>query len=217
MVIVLFFVLGILLYNYLENNGISLSKKGFAMVDESRVAIITKPDHVFPFVATSGLLPIAVGVLFVLGLIASTFSAAGSALTALTTSYTIDILRGKERYSDRILTSVRQRVTLGMAAIVTILIIIFDYVSNQSVIDTFYSVASYTYGPLLGMFAFGICSKRKVHDGWVSAVVIAAPTLSWLLSHYSESLFWGYNFGFEILIINALLTMVGMTIISKKQ
>ncbi len=216
-VIWLFLMLGVLLYIFLSHNGIVLTEGGFPMVGEEGSAVILKPDHLFPFVATSGMLPMAVGILFVLGLIASTYSAAGSALTALTTSFTVDILRGQARYSEEQLTSIRQWVTLGTAVILAVLIILFDKVGSQSVIDTFYSVASYTYGPLLGLFAFGICTKREVRDRWVPVVALTAPLLSWLLDHLSETLFGGYHFGFEILIINALLTMAGLAAISKKQ
>jgi hypothetical protein len=186
----------------------------FPMIDSSGRALIDKADHVFPFVATAGSLPIAVGVLFVLGLIASTYSASGSALTALTTSFTIDILRGRERLNEERLTAVRQRVSLGMALLSTLLIILFDRISNSSAIDTFYSVASYSYGPLLGMFAFGIISKRKVRDRYIPIVAILSPIVTWVLDHYSKSWFGGYEFSFELLIVNALFTAIGLYILS---
>ena len=216
-VILLFLTLGVLLYIYLEGKGITSDKGAlFPMLNADGSAVILKPDHVFPFVATNGSLPIAVGVLFVLGLIASTYSAAGSALTALTTSFTLDIMRGRERYNDEALTSIRQRVTAGVAVALTLLIILFDGVSNRSIIDTFYSVASYTYGPLLGIFAFGICTRRTVRDKFVPMAAIAAPLLCLLLDRNSEAWFGGYRFGFEILIINALLMMAAMFFLSHK-
>ena len=216
-VILLFLVLGVLLYIHLEGCGITSAEGSlFPMFTADGQVAITKPDLVFPYVASHGTLPLAVGVLFVLGLFASTYSAAGSALTALTTSFTVDILRGRERYAERVLTSIRHGVTLGVAVVLALLIIAFDKVGNQTIIDTFYSVASYTYGPLLGLFAFGICTRRSVSDRWVPAVAIAAPLLSLLLDLNSEEWFGGYRFGFEILIINALLTMAGMAIISRK-
>ena len=217
MVILLFLVLGVLLYINLEHSGIiSTGEAIFPMINAEGSAVILKPDHVFPFVATSGSLPIAVGVLFVLGLIASTYSAAGSALTALTTSFTIDILHGRERYDEARLTSIRQRVTAGVAVALTLLIILFDGVSNQSIINTFYSVASYTYGPLLGVFLFGICTRRTVRDSLVPVVTIAAPMLCLLLDRFSEAWLGGYRFGFEVIIINAIITIVGMFIISRR-
>lgn len=216
-VIVLFLILGVLLYIYLGHAGILASGDGpFPMCNAAGDILIEKADHVFPFVATASGLPIAVGVLFVLGLISSTYSAAGSALTALTTSFTIDLLGGQKKLNDEQLTHKRKQANVGITIVLTALIILFDELSNQSIIDTFYSVASYTYGPILGMFAFGIISKRKAHDRWVPAVAIASPLLSLLLDRHSEAWFGGYNFGFEILVINALITMGGMAIISSK-
>lgn len=217
-VIGLFLLLGVLLYIYLESVGITLAEGvAFPMSDADGSVVIRKADHLFPYVATSGMLPVTVGVLFVLGLIASTYSATGSALTALTTSFTVDILRGRERYSEARLTTIRQGVTLGVAVVLVVLIILFDCVGDGSVIETFYTVASYAYGPLVGIFAFGICSKRVVRDRWVPVVAVAAPVISWLLDHYSEALVGGYRFGFEIVVINALLTMVGLLLISRKR
>ncbi len=214
-VITLFLVLGVLLYTYLERAGIRASEGSpFPMFSPDGEAVIGKADHVFPFVATGGLASLAIGVLFVLGLISSTYSAAGSALTALTTSFIIDILRGGERYDDEQLTKLRNRVNIGFTLLLAALIILFDLLSEQSIIDTFYSVASYTYGPILGMFAFGILSRRRVRDRLMPAIAIISPLLCLLLDLNSERWFGGYRFGFEILVINALVTMVGMALIS---
>ena len=216
-VIVLFLALGVLLYTYLERMGIRAHEGSpFPMYAADGALVIEKADHVFSFVATHGGLPVAVGVLFVLGLIASTFSAAGSALTALTTSFTIDIMRSSKHLDEDLLARRRKRVNIGVMAVMAALIILFDALSNRSIIDTFYLVASYTYGPILGMFAFGIISKRQVRDRFVPVVAIAAPLLSWLLDRNSEVLFGGYQFGFEILVINALLTMAGLALVSRR-
>ena len=216
-VIALFLILGVLLYIYLDHAGILASGDGlFPMRDATGSILIEKADHVFPFVATASGLPIAVGVLFVLGLISSTYSAAGSALTALTTSFTVDLLGGAKKLNDEQLTRKRKQVNLGMAVALTALIILFDKLGNQSIIDTFYSVASYTYGPILGMFTFGIIFKRRVCDRLMPVVAITAPLLSFVLDHNSAAWFGGYNFGFEILVINALITMIGMALISSK-
>ena len=105
-----------------------------------------------------------------------------------------------------------------MVAVVLMgLIIIFDNIGNNNILDTFYSVASYTYGPLLGMFAFGICSRRKIRDSLTPAIAIASPLLCLLLQSHAEEWFGGYRFGFEILIIKALLTMMGLALISRKK
>ncbi len=216
-VIVLFLTLGVLLYIYLEGAGIRAQEGAlFPMFAADGTPVISKADHVFPFVATSASLPAAIGVLFVLGVVSSTYSATGSAMTALTTSFTIDILRGGERFGEERLRRVRGAVNIGVAVVLATLIMLFDSVSNDTILDTFYSVASYTYGPLLGMFAFGICSKRPIRDRWMVAVAVTAPLICLMLETHSERWFGGYHFGFEILIINALLTMAGIYVISKK-
>ncbi len=217
-VIILFLFLGVLLYIHLENSGIGPAADDlFPMFSSDGTAILHKPDHLFPYVATSGILPLSVGVLFLLGLISSTFSSAGSALTALTTSVTVDILRGEEKYDENQLAKVRKTANIVMAAILIVAIIIFDQSNSKSIINTLYSVASYTYGPLLGIYAFGICSKRTVNDKFVPIIAIIVPLLCLLLGHYSKSWFDGYIFGFEILIINAIFTIIGLIIISRKQ
>lgn len=217
-VILLFLTLGVLLYIYLQNNGITPSKGSlFPMFAPDGTAVIEKPDHTFPYVATSGILPISIGILFVLGLVSSTFSSTGSALTALTTSFTVDILRGQEKFDEKQLTKVRKKVNIGMAIVLMMAIIIFDLSNSESIINTLYSVASYTYGPLLGMYLFGICTKRTVNDKFVPIVAIITPLICLLLRHYSEVWFNGYKFGFEILIVNAIFTIAGLTLISYRQ
>ena len=217
-VILLFLTLGVLLYIYLQNNGIAPTEDAlFPMFAHDGTAVIHKPDHTFPYVATSGILPISIGILFILGLVSSTFSSAGSALTALTTSFTVDILRGKERFEEKQLTKVRKTVNIGMAVALTIIMLIFDLSNSESIINTLYSVASYTYGPLLGMYIFGICSKRAIHDKFTPIIAITAPLICLILNHYSEVWFNGYQFGFEILIINAIITIVGLITISHRQ
>ena len=157
------------------------------------------------------------GILFVLGLISSTYSAAGSALTALTTSYTVDILEGTKKYDDQKLTKVRKRVHIGMTVIMGLAILVFNRWGNDSVINLVYSVASYTYGPILGMFAFGILFKAKVNDRYMPLVAIIAPILSFVIQKFAPVIFNGYQIGFELLIINALLTMIGMAMLIRKK
>jgi hypothetical protein len=103
-----------------------------------------------------------------------------------------------------------------MAALLTLLILAFERWSSASTIELFYRIASYTYGPLLGMFAFGAFSSRKVCDKWVPIVAVASPVICALLDHFSEELFNGYQFGFEILLLNAGLTIVGLFALSKR-
>ena len=199
-VIGLFLFLGFLLYSYANQMNIT------------EVASL-KGDDVFPFLATGGYFPMIVGVLFIIGFIAAAYSAAGGALTALTTSFTVDILN-KEK--DENLTQVRTWVHIGMAVLMALCIYVIHLLNNDSVIQTVYKVASYTYGPLLGMFCFGIFTKKSVRDRWIPLVVILAPVITWMIDVNSVEWFNGYVFSHERLILNALLTYLGMTCLIKK-
>ena len=172
-------------------------------------------DTLFPAVATGGYLPAIVGVLFVLGLVSCAFSAGGSALTALTTSFTVDIL-GVEGKSEEKVTATRKKVHLAMAVLMGVVIFIFYILNTQSAIDMVYKLASYTYGPILGLFAFGIFTKWHVCDRWVPLIAILAPCVCLVLQMNSERWFGGYRFSYEILIINALLTFLGLCLIRRK-
>ena len=165
-------------------------------------------------VATNGGLPLAVGVVFVVGLVASTYSAAGSALTALTTSFTFDLLDGAG-CDDARLSRLRRRVHAAMAAGMAGVILLFEAFGNDSVINLVYKVAGYTYGPILGMFLFGMATRRRVHDRWVPAAVIAAPLLSAALQAAARR-YWNYEIGFELLVYNALFTIAGLFILVKR-
>ena len=202
-VIGLFLFLGFLLYAYADQMGVALvNAEGMPL----------KGDDVFPFLATGNYFPVVVGVLFIIGFIAAAYSAAGSALTALTTSFTVDILN-KEK--DARLTQIRTWVHVGMAVLMVACIYVIHMLNNDSVIQTVYKVASYTYGPLLGMFCFGIFTKRAVRDRWIPLVVIMAPVITWVIDVNSAVWFNGYVFSHERLILNALLTFVGMVCLIK--
>ena len=199
-VIALFLMLGVLLYTYAVQMGIQLPESS---------------DQVFPFLATGDFFPEIVGILFIIGLVAAAFPAAGSALTALTTSFTIDILGAKEKEEKR-LEKTRKWVHVGMALLMGVCIIAFEILNNTSVINAVYVLSSYTYGPLLGLFTFGIFSKRRVRDRLIPLVVILSPILCYILDSNSVEWFGGYHFSYEILIINALFTMLGLLICSHK-
>ena len=199
-VIGLFLFLGYLLYTYAAQTGIT------------EVASL-KGDEVFPFLATGNYFPVIVGILFIVGFIAAAYSAAGGALTALTTSFTVDILN-KEKADN--LTKVRTIVHIGMAILMAACIYVIHLLNDDSVIQTVYKVASYTYGPLLGMFCFGIFTKRQVRDRWIPLVVILAPVITWVIDVNSTVWFSGYVFSHERLILNALLTFVGMLCLIKQ-
>ncbi len=200
-VIALMLVLGAMLHLYLVECNLS----------------VAKADDVFAFVASQEGVPMALSVLLVLGIISATFSTTGSALTSLTTSFTMDILGGESAYTEEKLTKVRKWVHIVIAVLLMGLIFAFERWSNDSAINMFYRLASYTYGPLLGMFAFGIISKRAVRDRFVPIVVVLAPLLSLLLDLNSEWLLNGYEFGFEILLVNAGVTMIGLLVISRRR
>ena len=201
-VIFLFLVLGVLLYLFAGQAGPSLAG--------------VTGDKLFPAVATSGQLPAIVGIVFIVGLVSCSYAAGGSALTALTTSFTVDILGTAGKTEARV-KSTREKVHILMAACMGLTIIVFNLLNNTSAIDAVYKLASYTYGPILGMFAFGIFSKRKVNDRYVPLSAIVAPALCLVLQLNSERWFGGYRFSYELLILNALFTCIGLFIGSRKQ
>lgn len=199
-IILLFLMLGVLLYLFTAKQGI---------------ANPAKSDQLFPMIATGNYFPAIVGILFIIGLISSAYSAAGSALTALTTSFTVDILGAKDK-TESVLVKIRKRVHVGMAVVMGIVIFVFNMLNNTSVIDAVYILASYTYGPILGLFAFGIFTKKQVYDRYIPLVAIASPILCFILQKNSEAWFNGYQFSYELLIFNALFTFIGLCLLIKK-
>ncbi len=197
-VIALFLLLGTVLVMFLSHKGI---------------AIPEKTDELFGMVAQHRDVPVIVLILFVLGLISAAYSAAGSALTSLTTSYTVDILGAHRSADDRRLTRTRKAVHLGMSVLMGLVIIAFYYLSDQDAISAVYTLASYTYGPILGLFVYGLFWSKPVRDRLVPAVCVAAPALSWCLQWALKELF-GYETSFELLIINALITVAGLRLLS---
>lgn len=195
-VISLFLMLGTLLLIYASSRGISLPEK---------------TDDLFGLIAAHPSMPVAVGILFVAGLVAAAYSAAGSAITSLTTSFTIDILDGRKRFAgnDEALARLRRKVHLFMSALMAAVIIAFYYLSSDDAISAVYTLASYTYGPILGLFAYGMFTSAKVCDKAVPAVCLASPLIAWALQWAIHS-FTGYETGFELLLLNALITMAGL-------
>jgi SSS family transporter len=195
-VITLFLMLGALLYIFIGREGLS----------------IERGDDLFGFVATECGLPIVAGVLFLLGLVASTYSSAGSALTALTTSFTIDIL--KRRDSDTIVQT-RKRVHTLVAVVMALIIVVFNEFSGAGAITLIFTMASYTYGPLLGLFIFGLFSQREPRGWSIPLLSVAAPTLSYIIARNSAQWFAGYQFSYEILVVNAIIMLLGLTLLSR--
>ncbi len=199
-VILLFLMLGVLLYIYAQANSIPLPERG---------------DELFARVAVGGGLPVFVGVLFIWGLSATTLTSACSSLTALTTSFTVDILHGQSRYDEQRLTRVRRGVHTVLALFIVVLILLVGGVGDQSVINTLFKFVGYAYAPILAMFTFGIFTRRRIHDKLLPLVVIVSLgigcTIEWGVAYL-----WGYKIGFEMLMYNAALAIVGMFLISKR-
>ena len=174
-------------------------------------------DELFPTVALQYLGPVA-GITFIIGLIAAAYSSADSALTALTTSFSVDILgiRKRDDLDEKQKTRVRYLVHIGISVIVFLVIVIFNAINDRSVISSLFTIAGYTYGPLLGMFAYGLFTRHKIHDKYVPLIAIISPVLCYVLSVYDTRMFWGYDFGFELLLVNGFLTFMGLFIVSKK-
>ena len=175
--------------------------------------ITAKKDDLFPTIAMLPQIGVVTSAFFLLGLIAAAYSSADSALTSLTTSFCIDIVEidNKEELDRK---RIRKQVHIGFSIVLILVILLFDIIfKDVSVIWELFKAAGYTYGPLLGLFAFGLLTKWQIKDRWVWIIAILAPIISYLLNFYSKKLFNGYEIGFEILIINGLLMFVGLLLI----
>ena len=185
---ILFMALGILLMQLAQKDGIALPASG---------------DELLPMFAATGRLGSTVVVLFTIGIVAASFSSADSALTALTTSYCVDI---RQREGDE---QLRRRAHIGIAVVFGLFILLFKTLNSTSVIDAIYILCSYTYGPLLGLFAFGLFTRRKPCDKLVPYIAVASPIVCFALEKTAMQC-WGYKFGYELLMINGLLTFMGL-------
>ena len=195
----LFFLsLGALLFIYSSHIGLEIPEK---------------TDELFPLLAMKGHLGITAASFFILGLIAAAYSSADSALTALTTSVCIDLF-GVEKMEESKALRVRKRVHILMSLILFVIIILFGMVNDENVISSLFKAAGYTYGPLLGMYAFGMIHKKKLLDKGVPWICLISPVLTYILNLNSAALFNGYQFGFEIIVINGLLTYLGLQLLS---
>jgi len=192
----LFLGLGALLYIYAAHLGVEPSKA----------------DHLFPLIALEHL-PIYAGIIFLLGLIAAAYSSADSALTSLTTSFCVDFL-DFEKHPEKASQSTRFGVHIGFSVILAIVIWLFSQIGDDSVIVNIFKAAGYTYGPLLGLYAFGLFTNLKIKDNLAPLICIISPIICFYLNKYSATLLGGYQFGFELLILNGLLTFAGLLLIS---
>ncbi len=196
----LFLLLGALLYLHM---------------DHVTMEMPARTDDVFPTLALQHFPP-WLGLLFIVGLISALFPSADGALTALTASTCIDLVNIRERgWDEARQRSVRQRVHIGMAVLFLCCILFFAWLDSGTVLDTLLKIAGYTYGPLLGLFAFGIATKSAPKDGLVPLVCVIAPVITYALAFYSKELFFGYQMGFEVLLVNAALTFAGLRTISR--
>ncbi len=206
---VLFMSLGAVLIYYAQETGFQLP------TNENGVVV---NDKIFPAVAFS--LSKLTSVFFIIGLIAAGYSSADGTLTALTTTFCFDFLHfdKNEKLSEAEKVKYRKLIHIAFAFLYLLVIIMFRPFHNESLIDKIFEIAGYTYGPLLGLYCFGLFVKnRKPNDKYVPIIAISSPVISYLLNVFSKELFFGYQFGFEILIVNGLLTFVALLIISKKQ
>ena len=196
----LFMSLGILLVVFAQKTGIGIPER---------------TDDLFPIIATQGYLHPVVSVFFIIGLVAAAYSSADSALTALTTSFTVDILNPKN-VSEKKLKNIRKKVHVGVSAALVIVILIFNAINNESVISAVFSVAGYTYGPLLGLYSFGLFTRIAVKDKFIPIVAVLSPVICMVIDFNSQAWFNGYRFGFELLMLNGLITFIGLLIIRRR-
>jgi Na+/proline symporter len=196
----LFLFLGAILLIFIQNKGLT----------------VTSSDDIFPTIAIRYLGPVA-GVVFLLGLISAAFPSADGALTSLTTSVSIDFLglERREGISENTKTRIRYAVHLTIAFVFFVSVLIFSTLNDRAVIDKLFTIAGYTYGPLLGLYSFGLFTKRIVNDKITPAIAVFSPVACFFLSKYSVVLFNGYKFGFELLLLNGLMTFVGLYIFSR--
>lgn len=192
---ILFLCLGVLLYHYAEIKNIILPEKS---------------DEIFAFLALNHFGLIA-SIFFLLGITAAAYSSADSALTSLTTSFCIDILGIDITKSEK--KKIKTRVHISFSIIIFIVIIVFKEINDSSVVSSIFRIAGYTYGPLLGLFTFGIFTRYNIKDKYCPLVCILSPIICYIININSTKWLWGYQFGFELLILNGLITFIGLYII----
>jgi SSS family transporter len=201
----LFMLLGALLFIYAEQNNIAIP-----LLDGK-----PKTDLLFPEIALNSGLGITLGITFILGLIAAAYSSADSALTSLTTSFCVDILDMKDK-TEQEQKSIRKKTHIGMSVLLVVVIIAFKYILNSNVINSLLTVAGYTYGPLLGLFAFGIFTNYKIKDRYVWMVALASVAIVFMLGNIPSDYLGGYVIGYELLPLNGFFTFLGLILIRRK-
>jgi len=198
-VVGMFLLLGVLLYIFADVNGIQLPAKS---------------DYLFPLLALNHM-NVMIGIFFLLGITAANYASADSALTSLTTAFCVDFLDINKRPQEK-RPSLLRRTHIGFSLLLFLVIMVFKLINDQSVVVAVFKAAGYTYGPLLGLFAFGFLTRKNVKDRWVPLVTICSPFVTWIIEAFSENLLNGYQIGFELIIINGGLTFLGLLLIQKK-
>jgi Na+/proline symporter len=195
----LFLTLGVLLVTLATQLNMTLPESG---------------DDILPLFCTSGIMGMPILVFFTIGIIAAAFSSADSALASLTTSFCVDILDIKKEDAEKA-KKIRLKVHVSVSIFFIVIILLFRAVNNRSIIDAIYTIASYTYGPLLGLFVFGLFTKHQVRDHLVPYICLTSPLVclaaDWLITHFTS-----YRFGYEMLMINGFLTFLGLLLSKKK-
>lgn len=198
-------------------NFIFLFLGGMLSMYATSLGMDVKGDDLFPTIAMN-VLPGLIGLVFIVGLISALFPSADGAITALTASFCIDIL-GMNRNNDMDEASkstLRKKIHLAFSGLFLLMVLFFKWLDNKEVVSILLDIASYTYGPLLGLFAFGILTQRKINDSIAPIICVIAPAMAFALDKNSALLLGGYKFGFEMLAINGLITFLGLMLISKK-
>ncbi len=173
-------------------------------------------DQLFPMIVTSGMLSPIIIIIFIIGLIAAAFSSADSALTALTTSFTLDILPLKE-HTEKQLKNQRILAHIGISITLMMIVVIFEQIKDGNVISNLFKAAGYTYGPLLGLYAFGLSGNRKVMDKTVPFLAVLSPILTYIAGILAEKYLHGYQLSFELIIVNGLLMYLFLWMVSKRK
>jgi Na+/proline symporter len=199
---ILFLSLGAILYIFAESKGIGIPANS---------------DLLYPTIALN-YLPETVGIIFLVGITAAAYSSADSALTGLTTSFSVDFLGlNRSDKPEHVLKRIRMIVHFSFSVVLFLAIIIFHSLNNDAVINGLFKAAGYTYGPILGLFTFGLTTTRTIRDKWIIPIAIMAPILSYIIDSNSKEWLNGFTFGFFILAVNGTLTYLGLLLISKEK
>jgi Na+/proline symporter len=199
----LFLILGAVLVFYAIQNNMVIDPK--------------HTDNLFPDIALNSLGTVT-GLMFIIGLISAAYPSADGALTALTTAFCYDFLKlnKKPDSTEASLKRTRIIVHISFAVLLLFVIVLFRVINNDAVIRNLFKVAGYTYGPLLGLFAFGFLTKWQIKDKWVPIVCLVSPAIAYLIGENSVAWFGGYKFGFEMIIVNGLITFCGLMLLTVK-